>query len=386
LGDVIMNYQDEFNNIRPAWLEINLDNYEHNIKLIKGLLCKKTLLTAVVKADAYGHGAVEISKKALESGADRLAVAVLDEAEELRKSDLPKIPILILGWTPKEQYERVIEHNLIQTVYDYQDVLALNEAAEKMNRKAKIHIKIDTGMSRLGIKPEQGIEFVKKVNELSNIIIEGIYTHFSSADENNKEFTFQQFNIFKDLISKLKESGISIPIKHAANSAAIIDMPELQMDMVRAGIISYGLWPSNEVKRKIDLKAVMSLKSRLAYVKTVEEGTPISYGRTYVTEKKSRVGTIPLGYADGYSRLLSSDFEVIVKGKKVPIIGRICMDQFMVDLSGINSVEKGDVVTLLGEDNGEEITADEMAEKLNTINYEVVSSFTKRLPRVYIKE
>ena len=381
-----MNYQDEFNNIRPAWLEINLDNYEHNIKLIKGLLCKKTLLTAVVKADAYGHGAVEISKKALESGADRLAVAVLDEAEELRKSDLPKIPILILGWTPKEQYERVIEHNLIQTVYDYQDVLALNEAAEKMNRKAKIHIKIDTGMSRLGIKPEQGIEFVKKVNELSNIIIEGIYTHFSSADENNKEFTFQQFNIFKDLISKLKESGISIPIKHAANSAAIIDMPELQMDMVRAGIISYGLWPSNEVKRKIDLKAVMSLKSRLAYVKTVEEGTPISYGRTYVTEKKSRVGTIPLGYADGYSRLLSSDFEVIVKGKKVPIIGRICMDQFMVDLSGINSVEKGDVVTLLGEDNGEEITADEMAEKLNTINYEVVSSFTKRLPRVYIKE
>jgi len=386
LGDVIMNYQDEFNNIRPAWLEINLDNYEHNIKLIKGLLCKKTLLTAVVKADAYGHGAVDISKKALESGADRLAVAVLDEAEELRKSDLPKIPILILGWTPKEQYERVIEHNLIQTVYDYQDVLALNEAAEKMNRKAKIHIKIDTGMSRLGIKPEQGIEFVKKVNELSNIIIEGIYTHFSSADENNKEFTFQQFNIFKDLISKLKESGISIPIKHAANSAAIIDMPELQMDMVRAGIISYGLWPSNEVKRKIDLKAVMSLKSRLAYVKTVEEGTPISYGRTYVTEKKSRVGTIPLGYADGYSRLLSSDFEVIVKGKKVPIIGRICMDQFMVDLSGINSVEKGDVVTLLGEDNGEEITADEMAEKLNTINYEVVSSFTKRLPRVYIKK
>ena len=381
-----MNYQDEFNNIRPAWLEINLDNYEHNIKLIKGLLCKKTLLTAVVKADAYGHGAVDISKKALESGADRLAVAVLDEAEELRKSDLPKIPILILGWTPKEQYERVIEHNLIQTVYDYQDVLALNEAAEKMNRKAKIHIKIDTGMSRLGIKPEQGIEFVKKVNELSNIIIEGIYTHFSSADENNKEFTFQQFNIFKDLISKLKESGISIPIKHAANSAAIIDMPELQMDMVRAGIISYGLWPSNEVKRKIDLKAVMSLKSRLAYVKTVEEGTPISYGRTYVTEKKSRVGTIPLGYADGYSRLLSSDFEVIVKGKKVPIIGRICMDQFMVDLSGINSVEKGDVVTLLGEDNGEVITADEMAEKLNTINYEVVSSFTKRLPRVYIKK
>ncbi len=381
-----MNYQDEFNNIRPAWLEINLDNYEHNIKLIKGLLCKKTLLTAVVKADAYGHGAVEISKKALESGADRLAVAVLDEAEELRKSDLPKIPILILGWTPKEQYERVIEHNLIQTVYDYQDVLALNEAAEKMNRKAKIHIKIDTGMSRLGIKPEQGIEFVKKVNELSNIIIEGIYTHFSSADENNKEFTFQQFNIFKDLISKLKESGISIPIKHAANSAAIIDMPELQMDMVRAGIISYGLWPSNEVKRKIDLKAVMSLKSRLAYVKTVEEGTPISYGRTYVTEKKSRVGTIPLGYADGYSRLLSSDFEVIVKGKKVPIIGRICMDQFMVDLSGINSVEKGDVVTLLGEDNGEVITADEMAEKLSTINYEIVSSFTKRLPRVYIKK
>ncbi|MGM0602435.1 MAG: alanine racemase [Bacillota bacterium] len=378
-----MNYQDKFNNVRPAWLEINLDNYGHNIKLIKDLLYEDTLLTAVVKADAYGHGAVEISKKALESGADRLAVAILDEAEELRKSDLPDIPILILGWTPKEQYERVVKHNLIQTIYSYQNALALNEAAEKLGRKAKIHIKIDTGMSRIGIKPKQGLEFVKKVNGLSNLTVEGIYTHFSSADEADKEFTFQQFNLFKDLISKLEKNGINIPVKHVANSAATIDMPELQMDMVRAGIISYGLWPSKEVKRKIDLKAVMSLKSRLAHIKTVERGTPISYGRTYVTDKKSKIGTIPLGYADGYSRLLSSNFEIIVNGKRVPIIGRICMDQFMVDLSGINSVKKGDVVTLLGEDNGEIITADEMAEKLDTINYEIVSSFTKRLPRIY---
>lgn len=380
-----MNYQDKFNNVRPAWLEINLDNYGHNIKLIKDLLYEDTLLTAVVKADAYGHGAVEISKKAMKSGADRLAVAILDEAEELRKSDLPEIPILILGWTPKEQYERLIKHNLIQTIYSYQNALALNEAAYKLGRKAKIHIKIDTGMSRIGIKPKQGFEFVKKVNGLSNIIIEGIYTHFSSADEADKEFTFQQFNLFKNLISRLEKNGINIPVKHVANSAATIDMPELQIDMVRAGIISYGLWPSKEVKRKIDLKAVMSLKSRLAHVKIVEKGTPISYGRTYVTEKKSKVGTIPLGYADGYSRLLSSNFEVIVKGKRVPIVGRICMDQFMVDLSGINSVKKGDIVTLLGEDNGEIITADEMAEKLNTINYEIVSSFTKRLPRAYTK-
>ncbi|WP_114459029.1 MULTISPECIES: alanine racemase [unclassified Halanaerobium] len=380
-----MNYQDKFNNIRPAWLEINLDNYGHNIKLIKEQLQKRTLLTAVVKADAYGHGAVEISKKALESGADRLAVAILDEAEELRKSGLSEVPILILGWTPKEQYERVIKHNLIQTIYDYQDVLALNKAAEKLGKKAKIHIKIDTGMSRLGIKAKQGLKFVKKVNDLSSIIIEGIYTHFSSADEADKEFTFQQFNLFKGLISRLKKNDINIPVKHAANSAATIDMPELQMDMVRVGIISYGLWPSKEVKRKIDLKAVMSLKSRLAYVKTVEKGTPISYGRTYVTEKKSKIGTIPLGYADGYSRLLSSNFEIIVKGKRAPIIGRICMDQFMVDLSDIKSVKKGDIVTLLGRDNGEVITADEMAEKLDTINYEVVSSFTKRLPRVYIE-
>ena len=370
--------------LRPAWLEINLKNYENNINCIKKELNKDTLITAVVKADAYGHGAVKISQKALKSGVDRLAVAIADEGVELRKAGFKDIPILILGWTPKEQYKKIVENNLIQTIYDYENVLMLNEVAEKLNKKAKIHIKIDTGMSRLGIKPADGLEFIREINKLSNIIIEGIYTHFSSADEADKEFTFKQFDMFKNLISKIEKNDINIPIKHVSNSAAFLDTPELQMDMVRIGIISYGLWPSKDVKKRIDLKTVMSLKSRLAHIKTVEKGTPISYGRTYKTEKKSKIGTIPLGYADGYNRLLSSDFEIIINGKRVPIVGRICMDQFMVDLSSLENVQKGDVVTLIGKDNGEKITTDEMAEKLNTINYEVVSSFTKRLPRVYI--
>jgi alanine racemase len=372
-------------NLRPAWLEINLNKYENNIKLIKNKLNEDTLLTAVVKADAYGHGAVEISKKALKSGADRLSVAIIDEAVELRKAGLKDTPILILGWTPKEQYRKIIKYDLVQTIYDYQNALSLNNIAKKLDKNAKIHIKIDTGMSRLGIKPEKGLSFVKKVNKLSNIIIEGIYTHFSSADESDKEFTFKQYDIFKKLISKLEKNEINIPVKHVSNSAAFLDIPELQMDMVRIGIISYGLWPSQKVKRRINLKPVMSLKSRLAHFKTVEKGTPISYGRTFKTDKKSKIGTIPLGYADGYNRLLSSGFEIIINGKRVPIVGRICMDQFMVDLSSVENVEKGDIVTLIGEDNGEKITADEMAEKLETINYEVVSSFTKRLPRIYIE-
>ena len=372
--------------LRPAWLEINLKNYENNISAVKKELNKDTLITAVVKADAYGHGAVKISQKALKSGVDRLAVAIADEGIELRKSGFKDIPILILGWTPKEQYKKIVENNLIQTIYDYENALMLNDVAEKLNKKAKIHIKIDTGMSRLGIKPADGLEFTSKLNKLSNIIIEGIYTHFSSADEADKEFTFKQFNMFKNLISKIEKNDINIPIKHVSNSAAFLDTPELQMDMVRIGIISYGLWPSKDVKKRIDLKTVMSLKSRLAHIKTVEKGTPISYGRTYKTEKKTKIGTIPLGYADGYNRLLSSDFEIIINGKRVPIIGRICMDQFMVDLSSLKNVQKGDVVTLIGKDNGEKITTDEMAEKLNTINYEVVSSFTKRLPRVYMEK
>jgi alanine racemase len=381
-----MEIKKKRKNLRPAWLKINLKNYGDNISLIKNELKKDTLLTAVVKADGYGHGAVEISKKALESGADRLAVAILDEALELRKAGFKDTEILILGWTPKEQYKKIVENNLTQTIYDYENALALNNTAEQLNQKAKIHIKIDTGMGRLGIKADDGLEFVKKINKLPHIIIEGIYTHFAAADEENKEFTFKQFDQFKNLSSQLEKNNINIAIKHVSNSAAFLDLPELQMDMVRVGIISYGLWPSKEVKNRINLKPVMSLKSRLAHVKIVDEGTPISYGRTYKTKKKSKIGTIPLGYADGYNRLLSSNFEIIIKGKRVPIVGRICMDQFMVDLTTVEKAKKGDLVTLIGEDKGEEIKAAEMAEKINTINYEIVSSFTKRLPRVYVEK
>ncbi|WP_432665995.1 alanine racemase [Wukongibacter baidiensis] len=372
--------------LRPVWAEINLDNLAHNIREVKRVVKDGTLITAVIKADGYGHGSVQIAETLLENGADRLAVATLSEAIQLKKN-YKDIPVLILGYTPNESASLVIEHNIIQTIYTYDQAVAFSNKAVELDKEVKVHIKVDTGMSRLGMKPdEETVEIIKNINKLPNLSIEGIFTHFAVADETDKEFTYNQSKKFEILCSELQKADIEIPIKHVSNSAATIDLPDLNYNMVRAGIMLYGLYPSNEVDHeRVKLKEVMSLRARVSHVKEVEEGTGISYGLKYKTDKKSKIATLPIGYADGYTRLLSGKANAIVKGEIVPIAGRICMDQCMIDVTGLD-VMTGDEVILFGTDGKNSITIDEVADSIDTINYEIVCMISKRVPRVYVKD
>lgn len=371
--------------IRPVWAEINLDNLAHNIKEVKRNINKNTLIMAVVKANAYGHGAIEVSKVFLENGGDRLAVATLSEAMELRLNEIDA-PILILGYTPKSQYARILKYNLIPTIYSYEFAKALSEEAIKLGIVGKIHIKIDSGLGRIGFLPgDETISEIIRISKLPNIEIEGIFTHFAKADEMDKVYTRLQYNRFIDIVNKLEDKGVYIPIKHASNSAAIIDMPEYNLNMVRAGIMLYGLYPSNKVnKNNIKLKPAMTLKAKISNIKEVSEGTGISYGQIFVTKRKSKIATIPIGYADGLTRLLTLKGEAFVNGQTVPIIGRICMDQCMLDVTDIENVKIEDEVILFGDGKtGPHI--DEVANKLNTINYEILCMIGRRVPRVYTK-
>ncbi|HQD51173.1 MAG TPA: alanine racemase [Defluviitaleaceae bacterium] len=366
--------------------EINLDAISNNIKEIQKNISKDTEIMAVVKADAYGHGAIEVSRILIENGVQRLAVAILDEGKQLREEGF-NVPILILGYTPAEQAGELVSYDLIQTVFSFEMAKAISDSAVKQNKKAKIHLKIDTGMSRIGFKPDkESIKTIKEINQLPNINIEGIFTHFSSADEADTSFTQQQFSIFNAFIKALEEEGLKIPVKHCSNSAGFMLDEKMHMNLIRPGIIIYGLYPSNEVnKEKIHLKPAMSLKSQVVFVKEVEENTPVSYGRKFITSKKTKVATIPVGYADGYSRRLSSSGRVLINGEYAPIIGNICMDQFMVDVSHISDVEVGTEVVLIGQQGHNSISAEEIADIIGTINYEVVCMVGKRIPRLYIE-
>ncbi|WP_427340367.1 alanine racemase [Caloranaerobacter sp. DY30410] len=372
-------------NIRPVWAEINLDNLAHNMKEVKRVVKDGTLITAVVKADAYGHGAIKAAETFLNNDADRLAVATLSEAMELRNAGF-EVPILILGYTPEYQFEKVIEYDIIQTIYTYEQGVAFSKAAEKLGKTGIVHIKIDTGMNRLGFEVnEHTVNQISEICELPYIEVEGIFTHFAVADEKDKTFTRKQFSRFQKLIEELEKNGIKIPIKHVSNSAAIIDLPEYNLDMVRAGIMLYGLYPSDYVnKSNVDLKPAMTLKTKISHLKTVPKGTGISYGLTYVTEKESKIGTLPIGYADGFTRILTGKAEVMVKDKKVKVVGRICMDQCMIDLTEVEDVNVGDEVVLFG-DGINSLHIDEVAKKLGTINYEIVCMVSRRVPRVYVK-
>jgi alanine racemase len=371
--------------IRPVWAEINLDNLAHNIREIRKIVKKDTLITAVIKANAYGHGSVEAAKVFLENGADRLAVATLSEAIELREAGID-LPILILGYTPESQYSQVIEYNITQTIYNFESASAFSQAASLQNKTGTIHIKIDSGMGRIGFLPnDESVDEIINISKLPNINIEGIFTHFATADEKDKSYTRLQYERFSTVVKKLEEKGLSIPIKHVSNSAAIIDFPEYNLDMVRPGIILYGYYPSNDVnKDRIQLKPAMTLRAKISNVKTVSKGTGISYGQIFVTERESKIATIPIGYADGYTRMLTSKAEAFIKGKRVPVVGRICMDQCMLDVTDVEDVKIGDEVVLLGYGEGHP-DADEIGEKLNTISYEVLCMVGRRIPRVYIK-
>lgn len=371
---------------RPVWVEINLDHLAHNMREVRRLTKAGALCTAVIKADGYGHGALEIGKTLLENGADRFAVATLSEAIPLKKK-FPSVEILILGYTPNHLLDCVLDNELIQTFYTLDQVSFFSELAQQKKKHAKIHLKIDTGMHRIGMRvdPETVSEIVQ-MSKLPNISIEGIFTHFATADDTDKSYTKGQVKAFNRLLEDLKKEGVIIPIQHVANSAAIIDLPDLNYDMVRAGIMLYGLYPSNDVvKANVNLKQVMSLRAMVSHVKTLGPNEGISYGLLYKTKGEEKIASIPIGYADGFTRMFSGKAKALYRGHKVDVVGRICMDQCMVNVTGF-ACQQGDIITLFGEDHEAVITIDEVADYIGTINYEIVCMIDKRVPRVYISQ
>lgn len=372
--------------LRPAWAEIDLDAIAYNTRNIKKLIGDKDLI-AVVKANCYGHGVIDIIPTLLENGVSRFAVAMISEALEIRDNKITA-PVMILGFTPLYLGEELINNNIEQTVYDLDYAKELSKIALTLNKKAKIHIAIDTGMGRIGFLPnEKSIDNITEICSLEGIEVIGIFTHFSTSDEKDKEYSHDQFTKMLSVMDTLKKRGIDIPLKHVANSGAIIDLPDTYLDAVRAGIILYGYYPSDEIdKNNLALKPALTLKATITNVKTLEKDMYVSYGRTFKTSNETIVATIPVGYADGYLRKLAENGKVIIKGEFAPIIGRICMDQFMIDVTNIPDVKIGDEVILLGEKNGLKYNADDMAKKLDTINYEVTCMLKSRLPRVYIKD
>lgn len=370
-----------------AWAEISLDNIAHNVEEIKRIVGKRTEIMATVKADAYGHGVLETVRTIMDSGASRLAVSMLDEAIQLRKIGID-IPILVLSYTSPDRADEIIKYNIIQTVYSHELAKSLSDEALKQGTKARVHIKIDTGMNRVGFMPGySAVKDVVEIHKLPGAIVEGIFTHFAVADEKDRSYTKHQMELFESILSELNRIGIIIPIKHVSNSAAVLQYPEMTMDIVRPGVIIYGIYPSNEVDRTvIDLKPAMTLKANITLVKWIDEGIPVSYGRKFYSKRKTRVATIPIGYADGYSRLLSGKSRVLVNGQFAPVIGSICMDQCMIDITDVEGeIMVGSEVVLLGRQGVNSITADEIAELMGTIPYETVCIIGKRIPRVYIK-
>jgi alanine racemase len=378
---------DNLREVRPVYLEINMDNLTNNYNEIRRIVNPNTKIMAVIKANAYGHGSVELAKMYEKIGVDRLAVSIISEAVELRREGI-KIPIQLLNYTPESQLGLVIDNDIIQGIYTYEDAKLLSDLAVKKGKKAKIHIKIDTGMGRIGFLPnEDSIKEIVKIHKLPKLEMEGMFTHFAKADETDKSFTKIQFERFNWVSEKLEENGIELKVKHVSNSAAIIDLPEYNLDLVRPGIILYGYYPSDEVnKNKINLKPAMTLKAKISNIKTVPEGTGISYGHIYSTSKKSVIATVPIGYADGYSRILSGKADVCINNKRAPIVGRICMDQMMVDITGIDNANIGDEVVLFGYDNESYPRVEELASLLGTINYEFICMMGRRIPRVFIKD
>ncbi len=370
----------------PTWVEINLDAIASNVKNIKKLIGEKKELMAVVKGNAYGHDILEIASEVLSNGATRLAVARLEEGIFLRKSGIT-VPILILGLTLKQQAELLVSYNITPTVSEYEMIEKLSESAIKKDKVIKVHLKVDTGMGRIGISPNHVLNFIKKVKILKNVEIEGIFTHFSVADEKDKTYTEKQFKKFMEALTILEKKGVRIPVKHVGNSATLLDLPHMWLDLVRPGISIYGLYPSTEVQKTVKLIPAQTFKTRIVFLKELPVGEYVGYGRTYSTKKKRTViASLPVGYADGYNRLLSNQGEVLVRGKRFPIIGRICMDQTMIDVTDLPQVEIGDEVVLWGRQEQEEITAEEIAEKIGTINYEIVHMpDKKRVPKLFIK-
>ena len=372
--------------MRPTWAEVDLDSLIHNTRETRRITPSSAMIMAAVKADAYGHGVEACARTFLENGVDRLAVSSADEAFQLRGMGIDD-PILVLGYTPTYQYERAIREGVTVTLFHDDQVMELSRIAQRVGVDAVFHAKIDTGMARLGYMPgDESVESIVKAAQTEGLQMEGVFTHFAVSDERDKTYTRSQYEQYEKIVEKI-ERHVEIPIKHVNNSAAIIDLPEYSLDMVRAGIMLYGYYPSNEVdKTRIDLRQVMTLKTKIGYVKTVSKGAGIGYGLTYYTDNESRIATIPVGYADGYSRLLSNKGYVGVRGDKANIVGRVCMDQCMIDVTGIPEAEIGDEVTLLGLPGGAAPDGEELAEMIGTIQNDVICMPSRRIPRIYTRD
>ena len=380
-----------------VWAEIDLKAIAHNVAELRRITQPQSRLMAVVKANGYGHGAIEVAQCALKNGAVALGVARIEEGIQIREAGI-QAPVLIFGYTLPQQAADLLEYNLNPCVYTAASAHKLASTAASRGKNIMAHLKVDTGMGRLGQLPQNfkdgnptainadALEETLTIAGLDGLELEGICTHFATADSFDKSYAEKQLDLFKNYLKRLHQAGFNPPVRHAANSAALIDMPQSHFDMVRPGIAIYGLYPSAEVqKNRVSLKPAMALKARIIHLKKVPAGFKVSYGSTYETRKPTTIATVPVGYADGLSRLLSSRGQMLAHGQRVPIIGRVCMDLTMLDVSSIENVQVGDEVVIFGQQGNETLTVDEMAALLNTINYEVVTSITARVPRVYLR-
>ncbi|MEW6032511.1 MAG: alanine racemase [Bacillota bacterium] len=371
---------------RPTWAEISLDAVAENTRRLAAL-ARPAELMAVVKADAYGHGAVETARAALAAGATWLGVATLEEAIQLRREGLTA-PVLIMGPSSPAQARSIVEHDVTAAVFEMGTAEALAAAARRAGRTARAHLKVDTGMSRIGVSPDaEGVRLAAKLAALDGLVLDGVYTHYAGADEKDKTSARRQTDLFRSFLDLAAGEGLRFRWRHAANSAALLDLPETRFDLVRTGISLYGLYPSEEVDRsRVELLPAMAWKTRLMHVKRVPAGTPVSYGGEYVTTRPTLIGTCPVGYADGYRRALAGRGRVLVQGWSCPVLGRVNMDHIMVGLEAVPGARPGDEAVLLGPSAGEaRITAEELAGHCGTIAYEIVSTVGRRVPRVYLR-
>jgi alanine racemase len=373
-----------YKDLKSTWVEINLDNLINNFNEVKKILREDTKVCAVLKADAYGHGALQIAKVLEEQGVDYFAVATLQEGLELRNNNIKK-PILCLGYINELSFNLAIKNDISFTIYKLKSAIKLNKIAKEIDKKARVHIKIDTGMSRLGFSIDDNlIENIKIINDLDNIYLEGIYTHFPKADEKDKDITLKQYQRYKKIIDLLENKNIKIPIKHVSNSATLIDLKDLNLDMVRPGILLYGHYPSNDVnKSNLNILPVMTLKTTVSMFKRVRKGQGISYGFKYYAKKDTNIATVSIGYADGFTRMLSGKIDVKINNKSYKQVGNICMDQCMIDLED-DEIKIGDEVIIF--DDSKEFSIQRISNALNTIDYEILCMISRRVPRFYIQD
>jgi len=376
-----MKRQIAGNLYRPTRADIDLSAIEYNFRQVRKIVKNKTKILVVLKADAYGHGAIRVAKKLKSCGVEYFGVATVLEAIELRRSKIDT-PILLLAALSSGEFPVLIRYRIIPTIADLETAICLNRELNRFGKKIPIHIKIDTGMGRIGVWHKDSMGFVKNLSKLKNLIIEGIYTHFPIADKDEK-FTDSQIRLFKELINDLEKNNIHIPLKHTANSIAVIRYKHSYLNLVRPGLMIYGLYPEIKSKKIMRLKPAMNFKTKISYLKNVSAGRSISYGRTFIAKKNTKIATLPVGYADGYNRLLSNKAEVLVRGRRCPVVGRICMDHTMIDVSAIDA-KLGDEVVLIGRQGKLEISAQEISRLCFTIPYEVVCWISKRVPRIYI--